>query len=254
MLTHVHRYFRHAHEDVIRHMRGLAGVSLHPLRAHTNADPARHYPCRLHETVLKGYFGEVFAGLLAENIPVAGATDWQVPAFLFRNHRVAFQELERYRQAGQTPRPIPGRLGDDCLAFRRNRRGTIVAILYCESKCTARHDTTMIADAHQKLSDSVAVDVLQLIEILQDAGTPEAAAWVDALRRLHLTLPDVSCERIDVVCYVCGRHPTQRQTWMQRYRPHPSYTTDERHLEAIEVHLHDVDRKVADVYDEESWA
>jgi hypothetical protein len=113
-------------------------------------DPALKYPCRLHTTVLKGYFGEVFAGLLAENIPVAGRTDWEVPAFLFRNHRLAFHQLERYRQAGQLPGPMPGRLGDDCLGFRRNARGTIVAVLYCESKCTAGHDSTMIADAHKE--------------------------------------------------------------------------------------------------------
>jgi hypothetical protein len=253
ILSDVQSYFRGAHDDAIRHMRGLAGISLYPLRRRAQADPARNYPCRLHSTVLKGYFGEVFAGLLAENIPVAGRTDWEVPAFLFRNHRLPFQQLERYRQTGQLPGPIPGRFGDDCLGFRRNARGTIVAVLFCESKCTAGHDTTMVADAHQKLSDGVAVDVLQLIEILADRDTPESAAWVNALRRLHLTLPDTTCERVDLVCYVCGQHPAQSDSWLRRDRPHPTYTTNDRHLEAIEVHLHDVNEKVAAVYDEESW-
>jgi hypothetical protein len=254
MIANVQEYFRAAHDDAIRHMRLLSGISLHPLRRRRRGDPAEHYPCRLEETVLKGYFGEVFAGILAENMSIAERDDWEVPAFLFRNHRVAFQQLERYRQTDQDPTRIPGRLGDDCLAFRRNARGSIVALLYCEAKCTAGHDTGMIAEAHEKLASGVPVDLLQLVEVLLSRTTLEAASWVTSLRRLHLALPDTSCERVDLLCYVCGQHPQREDVWLQRDRPHADYAATGRHLEAIEIHLHNVDQKIADVYDDESWS
>jgi hypothetical protein len=253
ILDNIRGYFRKAHADVIRHMQRLAGVDLHPLRRRPRVDPARFYPCRLHSSVLKGYFGEIFAGVLAEHFAPGGRSDWQVPAFLLRNHRIAFQQLERFRQTGDPPGPIPGRFGDDCLAFRRNARGGIVAALYCEAKCTAEHDRGMVGEAHEKLSTGAVVDVLQLIEILEDAETADAQEWVEALRQFHLKLAGTGWERVDLLCYICGKHPRQQSSWLRRDRPHAKYQSQGRHLEAIEVHLHDVDSKVAAVYAEKAW-
>lgn len=253
ILDNVRRYFRQAHEDGMRHMRRLAGIDLHPLGRRSTADPTRFYPVRLHSSVLKGYFGEVFAGVLAEHFSPAGQTDWKVPAFLFRYHRIAFQQLERLRQMGEEPGPIPGRFGDDCLAFRRNAKGTIIAILYCEAKCTADHDTGMLSEGHQKLSDGAVVDVLQLIEVLEDVGTDDARAWIASLRQLHLSLTAATCERVDLLCYVCGQHPKRTTTWLPSDKPHANYQDRGRHLEAVEVHLHDIDAKIAAVYQEGAW-
>jgi hypothetical protein len=248
-------FFRRAHDDVIRHMRSLAGTSLHPLkRKKKSVDPAAHYPFRLHDSVLKGYFGEVLGAALAQAFAPGGHGDWEVPAFLFRNHKVAFQQLEHCRQTGDQPGPIPGRLGDDFLAFRRRNKRTIVSVLYGEAKCTAQHDPGMIADAHEKLASGVVVDILQIIEVLSGRnGDQEAEAWVASLRELQSMLPSGNCERIDCVCYVCGKRPTLRPTWIATDAPHPKYGNTGRFLEAIEVHLSDVDGKVKAVYDEEVW-
>jgi hypothetical protein len=248
-------FFRRAHEDVIRHMRSLAGISLHPLKTKRGSvDPAAHYPFRLHESVLKGYFGEVLGAVLAQTFSPGGHADWEVPAFLFRNHQVAFQRLEHCRQTGQQPGPIPGRFGDDFLAFRRRNKRTIISVLYGEAKCTAQHDPSMIADAHEKLATGVVVDILQIIDALSDRDADhEAAAWVASLRELQSKLTSGDFERFDCMCYVCGKPPSARSTWIATDAPHSKYGNPGRFLEAIEVHLSDVDGKVKAVYGEEVW-
>lgn len=247
-------YFRQAHDDVIRQMRALAGTSLHPLKKKKQSvDPAAHYPFRLHETVLKGYFGEILGAAVAQSFSPGGHDDWEVPAFLFRNHRVAFQQLEHCRQSGETPGPIPGRFGDDFLAFRRNRK-TIISVLYGEAKCTSNHDAGMISEAHEKVANGSIVDILQVIEVLLNRkGDSDAEAWVPLLRELHNKLPGGNCDRYDCVCYFCGKAPTKRTTWITPNTPHENYGNTGRFLEAIEVHLSDVDNKIKAVYAERVW-
>jgi hypothetical protein len=202
---------------------------------------------------LQGYFGEVFAGLVAEHYSPFNVDGWVVPAFLFRFHAVAFQQLEAAIPQGRPPTDIPGRTGDDCLAFLRNRAGEIVSVLYCEAKCTTSHRTDLIADAHEKVSSAAIVDVLQVIEVLRDNDSALAAEWVDRLRRFRIAMQDGRVDRRDLVCYVCGQHPVRQQSWMSSTEPHASYTAD-RHLEVAEVHVTDVASKVQAVYAREAWS
>lgn len=105
---YIKRYFRKAHADAVRHLRKMAGVSLHPLKKRDPAvDPTRHYPHDLDPTTLKGYFGEVLAYAVVECLGAAGYTDWDVPAYLFRFHTVAFQSLEASRLSGEAPDQVP---------------------------------------------------------------------------------------------------------------------------------------------------
>src|SRR5207248_2506322 len=115
---------------------------------------------------LKGYFGEIFAAIIAQNFSPFELHNWEVPAFLFRHHLVEFQHLEAMRQQGSEAKYRPGRTGDDCLAFQRDGNGEIVRVLYCEAKCTVDHESGMIADAYEKASKSAIVDFLQVIEVL----------------------------------------------------------------------------------------
>src|SRR5262249_42242713 len=150
--------------------------------------PYSDYPHGLPLVTLQGYFGEIMAGWCAEHHAPCGDADWIVAAHLFRFHLTEFHNLESRGQTGAAPGAIVGRNGDDCVAFRRSTDGKIIAVLFCESKCTATHDAGLINDAHQKAGASAIVDIPQLIEVLSARGDTEALAWIDALHELHFAL------------------------------------------------------------------
>lgn len=245
-------FFLHAHDDAIRNIERLVGPSLHP--AGIPVAIANGYPHALPPVTLQGYFGEVLAGMFAEHGAPGGQHDWEVPAFLFRTHLVAFQQLERDAQTGDMPTAIPGRTGDDCLAFRRDSDGRIIALLFCEAKCTLDHDAQLIADAHAKASAGAVVDILQVIDVLLAQGTPEAIAWVDALRILRDQLRDerTTVTRHDAVVYVHQRAPIRDPSWMSPERPHEQYTA-RRSLDAFEIRLPNVSARIQAVYSAEVW-
>lgn len=242
-----------AHEDARKRLRGLIGDSLDPLGEDETRDPAEGYPHTLQMHTLKGYFGEILAGLVAENFEPFGYEDWEVPAYLFRFHLVEFQQLDFMDQTGEEAGVRPGRTGDDCLAFRRNGDGNIVATLFCEAKCTKDHRSTLIEDAHEKssLPNLLPVDLLQLIEVLSDSKSEAAARWVNALRRLYLRGPNPGSgyERIDQVTYVCGRQPAAKgqKTWITTDKPHEKYTGGRR-LHVAEIQLNDVEDLIEEAY------
>jgi hypothetical protein len=238
-----------AHQDAICHLRRVAGISLDPLRPKV-IDPTIGYPRQLDAITLKGYFGEIFAGMIAENCSPFGEDAWEIPAFLFRFHNVAFDQLERWHQAKTDPGIIPGRTGDDCLAFKRDEQGRIIRSLVCEAKCTKDHRSKLIEEAHEKVSEanSNPVNLRLVIEILMDRNDPISLQWVEGLRRLWLDESNTDCERYDLVSYVCGQHPIRNPSgWIAADKPHAAYTAGRR-LEAVEVHLDKVDDLIDEVY------
>jgi hypothetical protein len=237
-----------AHEDCRRHLRLLAGVSLDPLGT-PQPDPAGGYPQQLEFTCLQGYFGEVFAGIVAESFEHFGDTGWKVPAYLFRFHNLAFDVLERWRQTGQQPGIIPGRTGDDCLAFTIDKGGEIGRVLVCEAKCVRDHDASAIAEACRKVSEAnpKPVEILRLIEIMQDYQDADHVQWVSRLQRLYFTDLGSRFERCDLISYVCGRPPRRRPTWIPEDRPHDAYE-GERAFEAVETYLDGVEALIREVY------
>lgn len=245
-------YVRQAHEDSRNHLRAAFGQdSLDPLGEELPF-ALDMFPAMLDLTTLKGYFGEVWAGIVAEHFEPHETPEWQVPAFLFRAHVAAFQELERIFQ-GELPRRIPGRSGNDGLAFTLGDDGTITRVMVCEAKCTEDHRTDLIADAHSQVSDRTpyGVDLVQLIHILQDSSRPDAPRWIAALRRL-LNGRSPAIPRYDLVVYVCGRSPSSngRTTWIDATKPHSNYTA-KRHLQATEIQLTNVEDFVRQVYEKD---
>jgi hypothetical protein len=233
-----------AHRDTQQRLQRLVGISLDPLAGDAAAN--WQYPHGLHTSVLQGYLGELLAGLIAENYDPHGRP-WIVPAFLFRGHLAAQQDLERRRQLGGPARPIPGRTGDDALAFQIDEDEAVVAWLWGEAKCTHDHDASLITAGHEQLSAAtrVPVDLAQLIEILQDSPSPENERWVASLRELMFsTAPP---PRYDLFVYVCGRKPVQQQTWIPRDTPHASYS-GRGPLQAMEVHLEEFDGVLVGAY------
>lgn len=242
-------YFNQAYEPFRQYIRELLGYSLNPLENNADDDPARGYPENLHPLTLQGYFGEVFAGIVAEHYELLGSDEWEVPVFLFHSHDVAFQQLELARQSGKEVKHVPGRTGDDCLAFVRNDDGKIVRIMFCEAKCSAGHNATLIKDAHEKISSSniIPVDISKVIEALQFVSDKkDADKWANALRRVYFER-DVGRERCDMVLYICGRTPKKDETWISITTPHQSYKGG-RKLMVAEIQLTDVADIVKDVH------
>jgi hypothetical protein len=254
VLDDIKAYFKWAHRDSVLWIRSLVGAPLDPLGETAVPDPILKYPCNLMLVGLQGCFGEIFAGLLAEHYPFFGVDGWEVPAFLDRFHNTAFEELEARDPYDEVAKNAFGRTGDDCLAFLRKEGGKIQCVLYCESKCCLTHDSELVNEAHQKLTKGRPVNILQVIDVLQRRGDAESLAWVDALRRARYNIKTNNKEtsQCNMVSYICGRQPVQKETWMDPEKPHAGYKATHG-LAAIEVHLHEVESLIRAVYHEKEW-
>jgi len=245
-------YINHAHAGARQSLRAPLEDSLHPLQHNTEVDPAFGYPHRLGETALKGFFGEIIAGIVAEYYAGDGEYKWEVPAYLFRTHIVAFQQLEVMKQTDDWERQIVGRTGDDGLAFARDENGQIVAWLACEAKCTGNHSSTLISDNHVKLSQAVPrpVDLLRLIVALKDyRDDAYSRNWIKALRRYYWDNPrNASVSRCDFSMYVCGACPKRNRTWIPTSSPHGDYT-GRRNLTCAEFHMTGIDVIIRSLYE-----
>ncbi len=243
---------RTAHDDARFKLREFLRDDLDPLEEWDEAeDPAEGYPEVLDLTTLKGYFGEFFSGLVAENFAPFEESNWRVPLFPFRFHNTAFDQLEVYHQTGQIKNATYGRTGDDCVAFVLDGH-VITKILFLEAKCTATHDSTAITAAHKKISSQnlKPVELKRLVDALKAyRQNTDVVEWIVALRNLYRS--NSGFERFDCVSYVCGSTPkNSRKSWISRQTPHSFYTGG-RKLEAVEVHLTAVNELVRLVYGKE---
>jgi len=245
-------YIDHAHAGARQALRAPLADSLHPLQHNTDVDPAFGYPHKLGDTALKGFFGEIIAGIAAEYYAGNDEHEWEVPVYLFRTHVVAFQQLELMKQTDDWERQIVGRTGDDGLAFARDEDGRIVAWLACEAKCTGNHSSTLIRDNHVKLSQAVTrpVDLLRLIDALKDYRDDDYSRnWITALRRYWWDdSRNPSVIRCDFSMYVCGACPRRNRTWIPTDAPHRGYT-GRRNLTSAELHLPGVDSIIQSLYE-----
>ncbi|MBP5977020.1 hypothetical protein HW132_30945 [Brasilonema sp. CT11] len=245
-----------AHEDARQRFRNALDIpySLDPLEEEAtpgiDTSIIDDFPRYLELTTLKGYFGEIMAAVIVENFNPLDE-EWYIPAFPFRFHQSAYHALEKMRQEGGSPPTIIGRFGDDMLAFQRNKQGKITHILFCEAKCSAEHDQDLIAEAHVKANDTKPspVDCFQLAEMLKDyaATNPEVKSWRQAIINLWFE-KTTTHERCDLINYICGLPPVKSTTVIiPTDKPHVNYTVGRR-LEAVEIHLHDVDGLIEEAY------
>lgn len=239
---------KQAHEDARRHLRKIVTDTLDPLGV-KSIDLAQGYPEQLPLKSLKGYFGEIFAAMIAEEYTHFDISGWRVPAYSFRFHQTAFDYLERVQQGANVPTAVVGRTGDDMLAFAMGSHGQITHVLVCEAKCSNDHDSSLIAKAHEQVSDSLyrPVEIWRLIEVLRDYDDSESKAWRTALGLLYSSSNLTQHKRYDLVCYVCGRTPKQKKSWIPADAPHCKYSGG-RDLEAAEIHISGVDQLISKVY------
>lgn len=245
-LDDVREYFDKAHQDALNNYQKVVEINLSPFASGSTTDPTSYYPKKLHISTLKTYLGEVMAGVIAENFSPCGEDRWQIPVFLLRWHNVAFEQLEKSMRTGREVGLIPGRTGDDCLAFVMNDEGKIEKTLYCESKCTSDHDAGLIADGYKKLNEQ-SVSIFQMIQILLERPDAESQKWANALSALRLDYENDAHEQCDLLCYVYSRQPIRNQAWLNTAQPHRNYTANRR-LEGVEIRLGNVDDVVRNIY------
>lgn len=248
-------YVEEAHEDTKRKLRRVLAPSLSPFLS--PPDPALGYPRDLHESSLMGYFGEVLAGLLLEHMTVHGHNSWRVPAFLFRFHQVAIQKLQLRRDlilqglqvadVDDKSETIPGRTGNDVLAFREEN-GELGGIVACEAKCFSAHKLADARKAHKQLSASPRCPngVYELIEILGEYDTPDANLWRERLRRFYLD-DGAQLPSFNLLMYATGNPPKRNMTWLPSATADSSYTSS-RPLEVLEVRLDNPNSLVLHIY------
>jgi hypothetical protein len=241
------RTVKKVHADAIQNIRDIWEYSLDPLNSNGMPDPSKGYPDQLPHRTLMGYFGEMFALVVAENFPPF-QEKWEAPCSLFRFHPQAFEALERFNQTGVVPKGVVGRTGDDFLAFSRTAQG-IDKVLVFESKCLATHAATKLKEAHENLAEDIAVPVSigQIIEIMRGLDGEDAQKWKEQLIQLRLKRP-ITAERVNCLVYICGNQPARTPTWAPQDKPHTAYKNSKRKLEVVEVHLTDVPGLVREVY------
>ncbi|WP_147803334.1 hypothetical protein [Alkalicoccus halolimnae] len=258
IIPYLQQVINEAHEDYKRCKRAVLSDSLDPgvnidFDELGDLDPAYGYPNFLDMNTLKGYFGEIFSGIIAENFSPFNINNWKVPVFSFRHHETAFDQLETYKRTGNKKKATIGRPGDDCLAFVLNEESNkIEKMLFIEAKCTDDHKSDLINKAHSQISDKnpVPVELIRLLEILRDYDSDYAKKWSIALSNLYLKKNEEGQVRFDLVSYVCGRSPIRKQSWMDSHKPHELYK-GKRDLESVEIHVSNVDQLVKKVYQKE---
>jgi hypothetical protein len=250
IVKELYAYIDHAHAGARQALRAPLGESLHPLHHNTSDDPAFGYPHKFNDTTLQGFFGEIIAGIIAEYYIKNDKSEWEVPVYLFRTHIVAFQQLEQMKQTGEWKRHIVGRTGDDGLAFKRDKKGNIIAWLACEAKCTRNHSSNLISDNHKKLSQPISrpIDLLRVIDALNDYCDDDyRQKWIAALTRYYWETSNISV-RCDLSVYVCGHEPTRGKSWVPVNNHHKSYT-GQRELTAAELHLPEIEKFIKSLYE-----
>lgn len=246
-LPSLRAYAEWAHKPAVRRLRAPFQESLEP--DGSLADPAAGYPAALDAITLQGYLGELIAGAVASHCSHVGE-EWEVPAYLFHGHDLAFHELDRINQTGGKSKKIFGRTGDDCLAFRRDDQGRVTGVMHCEAKLTKSHDSKMIKENLKKLSEGLPrpVDIQRVIEALRYLdGDDLIEGWILSLQEYYFAGDPE--ERVDMSSYACGKHPVKDPTWIDLTK-HPAEHTADRWLVAVEVHLQDVSDLVTKVYKE----
>ena len=238
------------HMQAKQHLRSFAGSSLDPFQLDTPKDPGYGYPEELPLTTKKGYFGEIMAGIYAEWNAPHGIDGWEVPTYPLILHEHAFNYLEKWRQTSISSSNVIGQSGDDCLAFHRDGSGRIIRCLVCEAKCSAKHDASLINDAHDNLSDLLSrpVSLMKLIAILDKRKDLVSMEWVDALRQFWMSEPRSNHERLDLAVYVCGKAPQRSNVWAVDIRSPSQHYNGGRRLEFVEIHLNDVDATLNALY------
>lgn len=136
IISKLRTYFESAHLDAREVFHDFMGISLHPDGNEKKIGVS--YPSSLHLTTLKGFFGEVLTGLLAESHELIGKHSWKVPVFLFRFHDDAEKYLFTLVRDPSQSRQTIGRLGTDFIGISVDSHGDVERLISGEAKWRKR--------------------------------------------------------------------------------------------------------------------
>lgn len=128
-------YFESAHADAREHFHKAVRISLHPEAGEMGADAT--YPNCLPPKTIRGLFGEVMAGMIAEAYPMVGTKSWRIPIFLFRGHGAAEDYIFDLARDPTKKREVHGRPGNDFIGLEMAADGTVTAFIAGEAKWRA---------------------------------------------------------------------------------------------------------------------
>ena len=232
-------YFKDAHKQAQqKYIDKINEFNLDPL----NQPPI--YTAVLPLKTLQGYLGEVFGGLIAITQRPFNL-DWEIPVHLFSFHDTVFDWLDMYLQNTETSAEIPGRTGDDNLAFVRNENNEITAVLFIEAKCTLTHNPSLINDAHSSLSKGNIFPVSRdkIKQLLIEKGDSESLNFVNAINNIVKTQKN----RFDMVSYLYSKKPERKHSWISQSEINRFYKGN-RNLVAAELCITDLLKSIDRIY------
>jgi hypothetical protein len=135
LLGQLRPYFESAHMDARDVFHKAARISLHPEADARGAHAT--YPNCLPPKTVRGLFGEVMAGLIAEAYSLVGTKTWKVPIFLFRYHGPVDRYIFDLVRDPKRVKEIHGRPGNDFIGLELAADGSVTAFIAGEAKWRA---------------------------------------------------------------------------------------------------------------------
>ena len=251
MLPKLVEFYEFAHSHAREIFRDGVGLSLDPVDA-----GIVDYPRSMPLDSKMGFFGEGFCGLLAKVLELIGRRTWDIPMFLFPLHQAAEEHLFRLIYGDPVPQSIPGRTGNDFLAFCLNNSGRIEAILVGEAKCHQTFNLTESRNALQKLraEGDVPVSLPQLKRLLEDSNDAgRFDSTIEQIETLLLRAHDEPTEvipRVDLFVYIYGAPGVVNYIEPRITCPLEADMPDSnRYLHIAEIHVPNVRALVSSLYD-----
>lgn len=254
-ISELRPYFESAHRDARDVFHAAARISLHPEDGGKGAHAT--YPNCLPPKTVRGLFGEVMCGIVAETYNLVGAKTWRVPIFLFREHApVARYIFDLVRDPARI-KEVHGRFGNDFIGLELAADGVVLAFIAGEAKwrtnlTPSTIDEIMKGDGKGKGAARVWLDngvwndintallipqgIQQICDILKIKDRDGYARTIHSLDQALLT--DIGPPRTDMVL-IAGNRSTSRATgtcFLPTAAPPPDYKAA-RPLQIIEIVL-----------------
>lgn len=251
-------YFESAHLDARKCFHKLARISLHPDEGDEACDA--QYPGSLPLTTLKGLFGEVMCGMIAESFEFIGKHEYLIPVFLFRNHEDAGQYIYTLSRDSTRTREVLGRKGDDFIGIVVGPEGNVTRFIAGEAKWRGKWTpsalrTVMLGEKVVDPDDDskrihngkgvwyevnrglpVPLGLEQLHTILSECEPDKFANVIASLDRILARRNPDSVERTDLILLAGGPASTRqpRQTLID-WQSIPEEYTAGRDLQIVEL-------------------
>ncbi|NUN07126.1 MAG: hypothetical protein HUU57_15370 [Bdellovibrio sp.] len=236
-------YINKAHQDAKAHFYEEFSIDLDPLSE-------TRYPNALPIKQHKGYFGEVFCGILIKHFSTICANDWSIPAFLFRYHDAAGEYLYRLKKGEKIGKNVPGRTGSDFIAIAIDDPSQeVVSVLGGEAKCHKKWNSTIANEALEKMSTegSAPVSLQRIGKLLLELHGDEYTHVAQKLRDASLAIGEAPIPRTDLFLFFFESPVTYPPSQIDVKSKPKSHTAD-RPLQVFEINLKGAEQLIEELY------